>query len=140
MMFGTLIKRRPELESELQTFKDFLLSSQSFEEPLKVWEMKDLGAQAAARVAGASNSLRMLREVSGNFPSLAKSLTKVGVNESFKFELESNTQVLQGMGYGGNVFAVARQGCGGRSAAARQRESVLSPKRSVHAVHPARGW
>jgi UDP-glucose:glycoprotein glucosyltransferase len=107
MMFGTLIKRRPELESELQTFKDFLLSSQSFEEPLKVWEMKDLGAQAAARVAGASNSLRMLREVSGNFPSLAKSLTKVGVNESFKFELESNTQVLQGMGYGGNVFAVA---------------------------------
>ena len=107
MMFGTLIKRRPELESELQTFKDFLLSSQSFDEPLKVWEMKDLGAQAAARVAGASDSLRMLREVSGNFPSLAKSLTKVGVNESFKFELESNTKALQAMGYGGNVFAVA---------------------------------
>ena len=63
MMFGTLIKRHPELE--LQTFKDFLLSSQSFDEPLKVWEMKDLGAQAAARVAGPRT--RMLREASGNF-------------------------------------------------------------------------
>ena len=107
MMFGTLINRRPELTGELQTFKDFLLSSQSFDEPLKVWEMKDLGAQAAARVAGASDGLRMLREVSGNFPSLAKSLTKVGVNESFKFELQSNTQTLQQMGMGGNVFSVA---------------------------------
>ena len=107
IMFGTLIKRRPELKSDLQNYRDFLLSSQSFDEPLKVWEMKDLGAQAAVRVADASDSLRMLRDVSGNFPSLAKSLTKVGVNESFKFELQSNTQAAQSLGYFGNVFAVS---------------------------------
>jgi len=29
------------------------------------------------------------------------------VNESFKFELQSNTQTLQQMGLGGNVFSVA---------------------------------
>lgn len=70
--------------------------------------MKDLGVQAAVRVAGASDPLRMLRDVSGNFPSLAKSLSKVSVSETFKFEVQSNTQAMSALGLQGNVFAVVR--------------------------------
>ena len=36
VLFKTLIKRRPELKSELQNFRDVLLASSSFDEPLKV--------------------------------------------------------------------------------------------------------
>ena len=34
--------------------------------------MKDLGLQAAARVVRADNPLKTLRDISGNFPSMAR--------------------------------------------------------------------
>jgi UDP-glucose:glycoprotein glucosyltransferase len=49
-MFGKLIQKHPALKPELLQFKESLLSSQSFDEPLKVWEMADLSVQASLRV------------------------------------------------------------------------------------------
>lgn len=41
----------------------------------QVWDIKDAGLQAASRVSAASNPLRLLSEISQNFPSLVSSLT-----------------------------------------------------------------
>lgn len=43
---------------------------------LQVWEVKDAGLQAASRVGAAADPLRLLAEISQNFPSIVSSLTR----------------------------------------------------------------
>lgn len=40
ILFGTLQKRKPQLASDLASFKAFLLSNEEQFEELKVWELK----------------------------------------------------------------------------------------------------
>ena len=95
--FGTLSSRRPELAAELATFRDALLSAaESDGAQLKVWDMKDLGVQAAARVAGSADPLRLLQDVAHAFPSLAGSLSRMRVNSSLLRELDGNQRQFRG--------------------------------------------
>eukprot|EP01114_Cavostelium_apophysatum_P013828 TRINITY_DN3442_c0_g1_i2.p1 TRINITY_DN3442_c0_g1~~TRINITY_DN3442_c0_g1_i2.p1 ORF type:complete len:866 (+),score=183.48 TRINITY_DN3442_c0_g1_i2:101-2698(+) len=94
--FGTLQKRKPELASELANFKAYLLAKDEHFEDLKVWALKDLGFQAAQRVMSAGNPLRLLRDISHNFPTHAVPLSRVKVNETLKADITNNTPLEPG--------------------------------------------
>eukprot|EP00878_Enallax_costatus_P030698 GHUV01033475.1.p1 GENE.GHUV01033475.1~~GHUV01033475.1.p1 ORF type:complete len:1023 (+),score=330.57 GHUV01033475.1:219-3287(+) len=91
--FDVLAKRKPELVQELMTFRDVLLSSDD-EETIKVWEVKDAGLQAASRVAAASDPLRLLAEISQNFPSIVSSLTRQQVPSSLRSQVQQNQRMI----------------------------------------------
>ncbi|XP_030641719.1 UDP-glucose:glycoprotein glucosyltransferase 2-like [Chanos chanos] len=94
--FGTLKKSHPELQQQLAELKKHLLESTNDMAPLKVWELQDLSFQAAARIMSVPkfDSLKLLRDLSQNFPSKARSLTKVAVNQEMRKEIEENQKRL----------------------------------------------
>ena len=61
---------------------------------LQVWDLKDLGLQASQRIAQASDPLRLLKDISQNFPTLAASLSRLPVNASLAAEVKSNQRSL----------------------------------------------
>eukprot|EP00873_Tetraselmis_striata_P021635 jgi/Tetstr1/441899/TSEL_030108.t1 len=85
-----LISRKPEARESLESFRDHLLirQSSSQDEPLKVWDLKDLGLQAVQRVSSSSDPLRLLMEVSQNFPALATSLSRIQVDPALRREVQ----------------------------------------------------
>ena len=94
--FGTLAQRYPGLGAELATFRDALLSGDDGDgSSLKVWDMKDLGVQASARVAASSDPLRLLQDLAQGFPSLAGSLSRMAVNATFVKEVDANQRVVR---------------------------------------------
>ncbi len=61
--------------------------------------MKELGLQAAARVAASSEPLRALTQMAQNFPNLAAALSRVSVPKALRSELKKLHRVLQGGPY-----------------------------------------
>ncbi len=61
---------------------------------VQVWDLKDLGLQASQRIVQASDPLRLLTDISQNFPSLAASLSRLPVNASLAAEVRSNQRSL----------------------------------------------
>ncbi|KAL0021594.1 hypothetical protein WJX79_001497 [Trebouxia sp. C0005] len=104
-LLGRLLERKPELEQELLTFRDHLLaaSSSSSDQTLKVWDLKDLGLQASQRIAQAGDPLRLLTDISQNFPTLAASLSRLPANASLAAEVRSNQRSLPA---GANVMLI----------------------------------
>ncbi|XP_059198602.1 UDP-glucose:glycoprotein glucosyltransferase 2 isoform X2 [Centropristis striata] len=95
-VFGTLKKSHPELQEQLQELRKHLLESTSEMIPLKVWEMQDLSVQAAARIMSVPkfDALKLMRDLSQNFPSKARSLTRVAVKQEMRKEIEENQKRL----------------------------------------------
>ena len=60
---------------------------------VNVWDMKDLGYQASQRIIAAKDPLRMLREISQNFPLYARSLSRTYLNNTLKTLLRKNRDV-----------------------------------------------
>jgi len=60
-----------------------------------VWDLKDLGLQAAQRIAKAADPLRLLTEISQNFPTLAESLSKLRVDDALRIEVDGNSRMIQ---------------------------------------------
>lgn len=92
--FAALVRRRPALRQEILTFRDHLLAAASQEQALKVWDLKDLGLQAAQRVVSASDPLHLLGEVAQNFPLLVEALSKSVVSEELRLASFTLTQKL----------------------------------------------
>ncbi|XP_077436156.1 UDP-glucose:glycoprotein glucosyltransferase 2 isoform X1 [Vanacampus margaritifer] len=94
--FGTLRKSHPELQEQLGELRKHLLESTNDMAPLKVWEMQDLSFQAAARVLSVPkfDALKLMRDLSQNFPSKARSLTRVAVKSEMRKEIEENQKHL----------------------------------------------
>ena len=88
--FARLAERYPDLTAELTSFRDHLIAMDSSDEPLKVWDIKDLGLQAAQRIALAGDPLQMMVDISQNFPSLASSLSRMELNQQVSSEVENN--------------------------------------------------
>uniref|UniRef100_A0A8C5IBS0 UDP-glucose ceramide glucosyltransferase-like 1 n=1 Tax=Gouania willdenowi TaxID=441366 RepID=A0A8C5IBS0_GOUWI len=90
--FGILKKSHPELKEQLLDLHKHLLESRNDMAPLKVWEMQDLSFQAAARIMSVPkfDSLKHMRDLSQNFPSKARSLTRVAVKQEMRKEIEEN--------------------------------------------------
>nr|XP_061799479.1 UDP-glucose:glycoprotein glucosyltransferase 2-like [Nerophis lumbriciformis] len=95
-LFGTLKKSHPELKEQLGELRKHLLESTNNMAPLKVWELQDLSFQAAARVLSVPkfDALKLLRDLSQNFPSKARSLTRVAVKHEMRKEIEENQKHL----------------------------------------------
>uniref|UniRef100_A0A673L301 UDP-glucose ceramide glucosyltransferase-like 1 n=1 Tax=Sinocyclocheilus rhinocerous TaxID=307959 RepID=A0A673L301_9TELE len=96
-LFGKLKKSHPELQEELgELRKHLLVESTNDMTPLKVWELQDLSFQAASRIMTVPkfDSLKLMQELSQNFPSRARSLTRVAVNQDMKKEIEDNQKRL----------------------------------------------
>uniref|UniRef100_A0A669F1C9 UDP-glucose ceramide glucosyltransferase-like 1 n=1 Tax=Oreochromis niloticus TaxID=8128 RepID=A0A669F1C9_ORENI len=95
-LFGTLKKSHPELQEHLVELRKHLLESTNDMAPLKVWEMQDLSFQAASRIMSAPkfDALKLMRDLSQNFPSKARSLTRVAVKQEMRKEIEENQKHL----------------------------------------------
>ncbi|XP_029385903.1 UDP-glucose:glycoprotein glucosyltransferase 2 isoform X2 [Echeneis naucrates] len=94
--FGTLKKSHPDLEEQLAELRKHLLESTNDMAPLKVWEMQDLSFQAASRIMSVPkfDALKLMQDVSQNFPSKARSLTRVAVKQEMRKEIEENQKHL----------------------------------------------
>ncbi len=62
----------------------------------QVWDMKELGLQAVARVVASSEPLRALSQTAHNFPNLAAALSRVAVPQALRSELKKLHRVIQG--------------------------------------------
>ncbi|KAG9141867.1 hypothetical protein Leryth_013981 [Lithospermum erythrorhizon] len=92
-IFSRILERKPELSSEIMSFRDYLLSS-TVSDTLDVWELKDLGHQTAQRIVHASDPLQAMQEINQNFPSVVSSLSRMKLNESIKDEIVSNQRMI----------------------------------------------
>uniref|UniRef100_A0A8C4IMM5 UDP-glucose ceramide glucosyltransferase-like 1 n=1 Tax=Dicentrarchus labrax TaxID=13489 RepID=A0A8C4IMM5_DICLA len=94
-LFGKLKKSHPEIQEQLTELRKHLLESTNDMVPLKVWEMQDLSFQAASRIMSVPkfDALKLMRDLSQNFPSKARSLTRVAVKQEMRKEIEENQKV-----------------------------------------------
>uniref|UniRef100_A0A8C1LCT3 UDP-glucose ceramide glucosyltransferase-like 1 n=1 Tax=Cyprinus carpio TaxID=7962 RepID=A0A8C1LCT3_CYPCA len=95
-LFGKLKKSHPDLQEELGELRKHLLESTNDMTPLKVWELQDLSFQAASRIMTVPkfDSLKLMQDLSQNFPSKARSLTRVAVNQDMRKEIEDNQKSM----------------------------------------------
>ncbi|KAG7282920.1 hypothetical protein CRUP_018420 [Coryphaenoides rupestris] len=89
-------KSHPELQAPLAELRRHLVESSDDMAPLKVWQLQDLSFQAASRILSVPkfDSLKLMRELSQDFPSKARSLTRVTVKPEMRKEIEENQKHL----------------------------------------------
>nr|CDS32366.1 UDP glucose:glycoprotein glucosyltransferase 1 [Hymenolepis microstoma] len=112
--FTLLRAKYPELKLELNSFQRHLITGTTEVKPLKAWQMRDLGLQAAQTVMDVASEndtdisgLLMIKDLSQNFPSRAYQLSQRKVTEKLKEELKINQNILEqhyGIQAGGSVF------------------------------------
>uniref|UniRef100_A0A669EAF0 UDP-glucose ceramide glucosyltransferase-like 1 n=1 Tax=Oreochromis niloticus TaxID=8128 RepID=A0A669EAF0_ORENI len=85
----------PELKEQLKELRKHLVESTNEMAPLKVWQMQDLSFQTAARIlaAPAVDALNVMKDLSQNFPTKARSITKTVVNSEIRKEIGENQKV-----------------------------------------------
>jgi len=90
--FGVLGENYPADKEKLDEFKQFLLDENNPTAPLKVWQLQDLSLQTAARVLSSpvDQQLSVLMDLSQNFPSYARPLSKTSVPKELKKEVKKN--------------------------------------------------
>ena len=95
-LFNTLNNQYPEDKEKLSEFKQFLLDQSNDMAPLKVWQLQDLSLQAASRIMNspAENRLKVLADISQNFPSYARTLSKASVPKDLKVEVKKNREAF----------------------------------------------
>ncbi|XP_056411572.1 UDP-glucose:glycoprotein glucosyltransferase 2 isoform X1 [Hyla sarda] len=94
--FDKLIQMYPDLKDNLVEFRKHLIESTNEMVPLKVWELQDLSFQAASKIVSTPvyEALKVLRDMSQNFPIKARSLTRIALNREMRKEIEENQKHL----------------------------------------------
>ncbi|XP_029350416.1 UDP-glucose:glycoprotein glucosyltransferase 1 isoform X2 [Echeneis naucrates] len=97
-LFGKLKMIYPELKEQLKELRKHLVESTNEMAPLKVWQMQDLSFQTAARIlaAPAVDALNVMKDLSQNFPTKARSITKTVVNSEIRKEIGENQKFFKG--------------------------------------------
>ncbi|KAF4089528.1 hypothetical protein AMELA_G00068190 [Ameiurus melas] len=97
-LFGKLKTIHPELKEQLKELRKHLVESTNEMAPLKVWQMQDLSFQTAARILAAPpvDALNVMKDLSQNFPTKARSLTKTAVSSAIRKEIEENQKYFKG--------------------------------------------
>nr|XP_019953448.1 PREDICTED: UDP-glucose:glycoprotein glucosyltransferase 1 [Paralichthys olivaceus] len=97
-LFGKLKTLYPELKEQLKELRKHLVESTNEMSPLKVWQMQDLSFQTAARIlaAPAVEALSVMKDLSQNFPTKARSITKTVVNSEIRKEIGENQKFFKG--------------------------------------------
>uniref|UniRef100_A0A7N0UES8 UDP-glucose:glycoprotein glucosyltransferase n=1 Tax=Kalanchoe fedtschenkoi TaxID=63787 RepID=A0A7N0UES8_KALFE len=85
--------RSTENTSDTITNEDSLLSSTIFD-TLEVWQLKDLGHQAAQKIVHSSDPLQSMEQISQNFPLLVSKLSCIKLNASIKNEIIANQRMI----------------------------------------------
>lgn len=96
-LFGKLRQLYPELKEQLKELRNHLVESTNEMAPLKVWELQDLSYQTAARILSAPNSeaLMVMKDLSQNFPTKARGLSRTVVNQELRMEVEENQKFFK---------------------------------------------
>ncbi|UJR13905.1 hypothetical protein I4U23_000911 [Adineta vaga] len=92
-VFSKLKELYPEKQTELNEFRTYLLDGSDPMTPLKAWQMQDLSLQCAYRALTEKTldeAFNTLVELSQNFPSRARLLSKVKIDSSFREAHRSN--------------------------------------------------
>ncbi|KAL3004823.1 hypothetical protein AAZX31_08G185500 [Glycine max] len=92
-IFSKILERKPELASEIMTFRDYLLSS-TVSDTLDVWELKDLGHQTVQRIVRASDPLQSMHDINQNFPNIVSSLSRMKLDDSVQDEIMANQRMI----------------------------------------------
>ncbi|XP_028250934.1 UDP-glucose:glycoprotein glucosyltransferase 1 isoform X2 [Parambassis ranga] len=97
-LFGKLKTLYPELKEQLKELRKHLVESTNEMAPLKVWQMQDLSFQTAARIlaAPAVDALNVMKDLSQNFPTKARSITKTVVSSDIRKEIGENQKFFKG--------------------------------------------
>ena len=96
-MFSKLKTLHPEKTEKLGEMKQHLLDMNNDMAPMKVWQLQDLSLQAAQRIMTAGDSreqLKTLIDISSNFPTHARSLTRTSVTKDLKKEVKKNSDMF----------------------------------------------
>ncbi|XP_016059304.1 PREDICTED: UDP-glucose:glycoprotein glucosyltransferase 2-like isoform X2 [Miniopterus natalensis] len=96
-LFGKLKERYSDLRDNLTAFQKYLIDSSKEMTPLKVWELQDLSFQAASQIMATPvyDALKLMKDISQNFPIKARSLTRISVNQHMKKEIQENQEDLR---------------------------------------------
>nr|KYP63179.1 UDP-glucose:glycoprotein glucosyltransferase 1 [Cajanus cajan] len=92
-IFSKILERKPELTSDIMTFRDYLLSS-TVSDTLDVWELKDLGHQTVQRIVRASDPLQSMHDINQNFPNIVSSLSRMKLDDSVRDEIMANQRMI----------------------------------------------
>ena len=94
--FKILNEKHPGDKEKLSEFKQFLLDENNPMAPMNVWQLQDLSLQTAARVLNSpkEQQLSNLMELSQNFPSYARPLSKTSVPKDLKKEVKKNRDIF----------------------------------------------
>uniref|UniRef100_A0A8D3E7J9 UDP-glucose ceramide glucosyltransferase-like 1 n=1 Tax=Scophthalmus maximus TaxID=52904 RepID=A0A8D3E7J9_SCOMX len=97
-LFGKLKTLYPDIKEQLKELRKHLVESTNEMAPLKVWQMQDLSFQTAARIlaAPAVEALSVMRDLSQNFPTKARSITKTVVSSEIRKEIGENQKFFKG--------------------------------------------
>uniref|UniRef100_A0A4X2L323 UDP-glucose ceramide glucosyltransferase-like 1 n=1 Tax=Vombatus ursinus TaxID=29139 RepID=A0A4X2L323_VOMUR len=97
-LFGRLRELHPDMKDQLKELRKHLVESTNEMAPLKVWQLQDLSFQTAARVLAAplEVALVVLKDLSQNFPTKARAITKTAVNQELRIEVEENQKYFKG--------------------------------------------
>ncbi|GAB5566430.1 UDP-glucose:glycoprotein glucosyltransferase 2 isoform X1 [Prionailurus iriomotensis] len=95
-LFGKLKERYSDLRDNLTAFQKYLIESSKEMMPLKVWELQDLSFQAASQIMSTPvyDAIKLMKDISQNFPIKARSLTRVAVNPLMREEIQGNQKAL----------------------------------------------
>lgn len=96
-IFSTLKDLHPDLKKDLAEFRQHLVDSTSDLAPFKVWQLQDLSFQAAEKIMSVETetALTVLKDISQNFPSRARTLVKTSVSENLRSEILQNQKLLE---------------------------------------------
>ncbi|XP_072034648.1 UDP-glucose:glycoprotein glucosyltransferase 1-like [Amphiura filiformis] len=110
-VFSKLKQQHPDLAENLNEWRNFLLESTTKITPLKVWQLQNIAFQSAQRILSSSghDALRMMRDISQNFPLMARTVVKTQVDDKVRREIRSNQKTLQmqyGIGPGDSLIMI----------------------------------
>lgn len=95
-VFSKLKEKHSNLAGKLDDFRNYLIDNEKEIATLKVWELQEISMQAVTKIMSVQKdqSLTMLKDIAQNFPSLARSLVKINVEDELKREIVKNQQLF----------------------------------------------
>lgn len=97
-LFGKLRELHPDLQEHLKELRKHLVESTNEMAPLKVWQLQDLSFQTAARILAAPIELALvvMKDLSQNFPTKARAITRTAVSSELRTAVEENQKYFKG--------------------------------------------
>nr|XP_002120850.2 UDP-glucose:glycoprotein glucosyltransferase 1 isoform X2 [Ciona intestinalis] len=95
--FSTLARVHPQLTKQLAELRGHLMESTNEMQPMKIWQLQDLSFQAATRVLNApkNDQLKILKDISQNFPTRVRTLVKQQVPDELRHEIKQNQRSFE---------------------------------------------